>query len=734
MDYELIDHVAKARGIETKYTNAWGQNTEVEPSSKAKLLKAMGYAIDNNEKLLAQLEDEKQTYWLSIFNPIKIIREIEPLELEIRVPISLANQALTCQINTESGAQFTHSFIPVETTLVDAEVIDDLEYQEYLVELPSFKENGYHQVLLFDQSQNLIAQQQLVIAPLQCYQPEPIVSGQKVWGTSVQLYSLKSDTNWGIGDFTDLGFVIDEIAKRGGHFVGLNPIHALYPANPDSCSPYSPSSRRWLNIFYIDPQQVDGFAQSPDVKAIIDSEAHQQLLADARQTEFVDYVKVSQLKMPVFNALFSWFKQNHLNKETTQASDFKAFIEKGGQSLLEQAAFDAIQDKLQEQGIQAWGWPSWPEKLAEFNPDEVTDFIENNPDKIAFYQYLQWLANIQLEACQQIAADHNMLIGLYRDLAVGVSSGSAEVWANRDLYCADLSVGAPPDPLGPQGQSWGLPPMDPNQLFNQNYQPIIDMYRANMKACGALRIDHVMALLRLWWVPANEHATKGAYVYYPIDDLLALLCLESQRNQCMIVGEDLGTVPEGVRDIFSENGLLSYRVFFFETAPDGGYYSPAHYPKQALATLTTHDLPTLKGFWHCLDLELGQNLGIYPDDGTVNHLRHSRHHNKQRILDSLHGHGVLDTSIGYDAHQVAMTQSLNYSIQQHMASANSVLLSLQLEDWLEMDTPVNVPGTCDEYPNWRRKLSLPINEIFNLPQVNQLTEKLTQIRLAHRAE
>lgn len=734
MDNALIDHVAKARGIETKYANAWGQNTEVEPSSKAKLLKAMGYSIENNEQLLAQLEDEKQTYWLSIFDPIKIIRDNEPLELEIRIPILLANQVLKCEIHTESGEQVTHSFTPVDTTLVDAEVIDELEYQEYLIELPSFNEIGYHQVSLCDQAQNVIAQQQLVIAPLQCYQPEPILAGQKIWGTSVQLYSLKSDTNWGIGDFTDLHCVVDEIAKRGGHFVGLNPIHALYPANPESCSPYSPSSRRWLNIFYIDPQQVDGFSQSIDIQSIIESDEHQTLLAQSRETDFVDYVKVSQLKMPVFNALFKWFKQNHLDNNTEQACAFKAFVDEGGQSLLEQAAFDAIQDKLQTQGIKAWGWPSWPEKLAEFNSGEVEQFIEDNPDKITFYQYLQWLANQQLEACQQAAAEHKMLIGLYRDLAVGVSSGSAEVWANRDLYCADLSVGAPPDPLGPQGQSWGLPPMDPNQLFKQNYQPIIDMYRANMKACGALRIDHVMALLRLWWVPANEHATQGAYVYYPIDDLLAILCLESQRNQCMIVGEDLGTVPEGVRDIFSENGLLSYRVFFFETAPDGGYYSPSHYPKQALATLTTHDLPTLKGFWHCLDLELGERLGIYPNDGTVNQLRHSRHHNKQRILDSLHGHEALDQSIGNDAHQVPMNQSLNYAIQLHMANANSVLLSLQLEDWLEMETPVNVPGTCDEYPNWRRKLSQSLNEIFNLPQVNQLTEKLTQIRSANKAE
>ncbi len=728
MDNELIDQVAKARGIETRYKNAWGQDSEVEPSSKAKLLKAMGYAVDDAEQLMAQLEEEKQDYWLSLLNPVKIIRCDEEIEFELRVPIVLATQNLTCLIKTEQGQSIEHEFSPIDATLVDAEEIGELEYQEYLIVIPETPDMGYHQIELYDEQRQLIATQQLIIAPKQCYQPEKIKQGHKVWGTSVQLYCLRSETNWGIGDFSDLSDLVQNIARLGGHFVGLNPIHALYPANPDSCSPYSPSSRRWLNIFYIDPQAVDGFDQAAEVQAIISTDSHKALLSEARRVDYVSYQKVAQLKMPVFKALFNWFKHHHISKNTEQAQQLRDFIETGGESLQQQACFDAIQESLIEQDIQAYGWPSWPEHLANYDTDKVSQFIIEHPDKVHFYQYLQWIAQLQLENCQQVAKQNDMLIGLYRDLAVGVSSGSAEVWANRDLYCADLSVGAPPDPLGPQGQSWGLPPMDPNQLFQQNYQPVIDMYRANMQACGALRIDHVMALLRLWWVPANEHATQGAYVYYPIDDLLAILCLESQRNQCMIVGEDLGTVPEGIRDIFEDNGLLSYRVFFFETAPDGGYYSPAHYPKQAMAALTTHDLPTLRGFWHCEDLELGKRLGVYPDDENLSQIRHGRHNSKQRILDSLHGHGAIKPDTSRDAFDVAMDRHLNFDIQLHMAHANSVLLSLQLEDWLEMDLPVNVPGTCDEYPNWRRKLSKSLTDIFADENIRQLSERLTQVR------
>ena len=288
-----------------------------------------------------------------------------------------------------------------------------------------------------------------------------------------------------------------------------------------------------------------------------------------------------------------------------------------------------------------------------------------------------------------------------------------------------------PDPLGPTGQNWGLPPMYPYQLYKQGYQPMIDLLRANMQHAGALRIDHVMALLRLWWVPKTaENAGGGAYVYYPIMDLLGILALESQRNQAVIIGEDLGTVPEGIRDLLAQYNVYSYRVFFFETAADGGYISPKYYPVQAMATLTTHDLPTLIGFWHCEDLRLGKELGLYKDEAQLQGLYAQRHANKQRILDSLHGHQSLPGEYSRSAENLGMDQTLNYAMQLHLAATSSQLLCLQLEDALQMTQPVNIPGTSNEYPNWRRKLSEPIEQWSQNQHIRQLFTDISGQRKA----
>jgi 4-alpha-glucanotransferase len=407
---------------------------------------------------------------------------------------------------------------------------------------------------------------------------------------------------------------------------------------------------------------------------------------------------------------------------------FKAFVAEGGDSLQTLAVYDALQESLATQEKPSWGWPVFPKEFSDFHNPAVKTFTKKNAKRVKFFLWLQWQAALQLEMANQVAQKNGMLIGLYRDLAVGVSEGSAEIWGNKELYCTDASVGAPPDVLGPLGQNWGLPPMDPEKLFEQQYQPIIEMFDANMRATGALRIDHVMALLRLWWVVKGDDAKKGGYVYYPVDDLLAILALESHRHQSLVIGEDLGTVPDEIRAKLADNGVYSYRVFFFEQAQDGGFFSPAHYPEQSMSTLTTHDMPTLTGYWHCDDLALGKELGIYPTEDILSALYASRHQNKQSILDTLHGHHSVNDEVGRDVHNVSMCKALNFGMQLHMASGSSALLSLQLEDWLEMDKPVNIPGTFNEYPNWRRKLTRNLQDIFNDSSFNDLAANLTEAR------
>lgn len=722
----LIEQLVEFRGIESNYNDAWGHPATIEPATKSKLLAAMGYKVEDLDVLANQVQQNSNTEWLSVLNPVQVFRISQSLQIAVRLPIELVTDTYTAKITTELGDVIEHQFVPIDGQLTDVTHIDEIEFQQYLIDMPSQLPMGYHNLALVVDGDEL-ANMRLIVAPSSCFKPKPLLEGQKIWGLSVQLYCLRSQNNWGVGDFSDLSFLVEKLAKQGAHFVGLNPIHALYPANPDACSPYGPSSRRWLNFIYIDVTALDGYQQS-STQEIVNQPEFQQKLQQSRVSDSVDYKTVTELKLQALGEIFAYQNSQYLSKNTKLNKAFKAFIAQGGDSLQTLAVYDALQEDLASQDKPSWGWPVFPKGLADFHSPDVKKFIKKNATRIKFFLWLQWQAALQLEQVNLVAKNNNMLIGLYRDLAVGVSEGSAEIWGNKELYCTNASVGAPPDILGPLGQNWGLPPMDPEKLYEQQYQPIIELFDSNMRATGALRIDHVMALLRLWWVVKGDHAKQGGYVYYPVDDLLAILALESHRHQSLVIGEDLGTVPDEIREKLAENGVYSYRVFFFEQAEDGGFFSPSHYPEQSMSTLTTHDMPTLTGYWHCHDLELGKELGLYPTDEILSSLYTSRHENKQSILDTLHGHHSVSDEVGKDVHQVGMNKALNFGLQLHMAGGSSELLSLQLEDWLEMDKPVNIPGTFNEYPNWRRKLTRELQDIFDDQSLQNLAANLTEAR------
>ncbi|MDF2178761.1 4-alpha-glucanotransferase [Aliiglaciecola sp. CAU 1673] len=727
MNDSMIEKLVELRGIESNFIDAWGKPAQVEPASKAKLLKAMGYPVEDEQALHQKLDEDAAKAWLNPLDPVQVNRIGEPLLIALRLPIELVNDSYDIELTTEEGEVITQGIEPSSGELINVAHIQDGEFQEYILALSAEPPIGYHQVSLKAGDGEELSTMRLIIAPKACYKPDNIAKGEKMWGLSVQLYCLRSERNWGIGDFSDLSYLIRESAKQGAQFVGLNPIHALYPSNPDACSPYSPSSRRWLNTIYLDVTAIEGF-ESKDIQALVTSESFKQRLAEARAKDHVDYATVSSLKLEALRLVFEHYNQQYLKHNSKQNRAFKAFVKEGGESLEMLATYEALQEMLKAEGKDFWGWPVFPAEYAEYHLDAVKKFKKSHADNIKFYLFLQWQAAQQLALADKQADDNGMSIGIYRDLAVGVSEGSAEIWGNRELYATDASVGAPPDILGPLGQNWGLPPMDPLVLYRQRYQPIIDLFSSNMQSCGALRIDHVMALLRLWWVYKGDNAKQGGYVYYPVDDLLGILALESHRHQALVIGEDLGTVPEEIREKLADNGVHSYRVFFFEQAKDGGFFSPAHYPEQSMATLTTHDMPTLTGFWHCLDLELGKSLNLYPSDEVLAELYRTRHENKQQLLDTLHGHGSIPQWIGRYVDEVGMSRELNHGMQVHMAKGSSALLSLQLEDWLEMDKPVNIPGTSSEYPNWRRKLNRSLEETFSDPVIQDLSKRLTEAR------
>ncbi|MGY3572232.1 4-alpha-glucanotransferase [Vibrio paucivorans] len=720
-DNNALKQVAEMAKLADSYVSAWGDEAKVSDETLLRLLASLGYDTSNDQALLKSAEKKHKK---DVLDPVLVLREGEPAEVALNLGVSARESEFSWRLETEQGE--------VLEGYLQSQIVRDerAEGGPLVFTLPNDLAWGYHKLIISRKRRKAPYEMTLIVTPKACFKQSAMEQGKKMWGPSVQLYTLRTQHNWGIGDFGDLKQLVADVASRGGDFVGLNPIHSLFPANPEGASPYSPSSRRWLNILYIDVSSVPEFALSAEAQQKVGSAEFQQRLQKARDSHWVNYSEVAELKNSVLPMLFTEFKKRHLDKNTDRAQAFLNFVEQGGDSLVHQAAFDALHIELHSQDSNVWGWPVFPEKYRRFDNTAVQKYIEEHQDQVHLYMYLQWVADTQINEAQELAEEKGMSVGLYRDLAVGVADSGAETWADDGSLVLDASIGAPPDILGPLGQNWGLPPLNPQVLQATGYDAYIKLLRANMKHCGSLRIDHVLGLLRLWWIPKGEDATQGAYIYYPVEDMLAILALESHRHQCSVIGEDLGTVPDEIVDILRDAGVHSYKVFFFETSEDdGGYISPAHYAEQSMSALCTHDMPTLRGFWHCDDLKMGREIGLYPDEKQLEALFDDRLKSKQGILDSVAWHGYLPEGVGRDASKVPMDSYLSEALQLHVAAGSSTLLSVQLEDWLEMDKPVNIPGTVNEYPNWRRKLSMNLDEIFAQEYVNRIAKRLTEVRL-----
>ncbi len=688
MQNKHLEQAALAAGISPNYINAHGKPQSITVQTKQRLLDAMHSAPAAGST-----------------PPVPVVQVFIHGKKKVLPVVGKGN--FQWQLTTEAGKHY------------QGEVSAGAN-----LPLPTGLALGYHALTLTQNKQQW--QCRVIIAPARCYEPRALLEGKKLWGACVQLYTLRSDSNWGIGDFGDLKNMLDEVGSRGGAFIGLNPIHALYPANPESASPYSPSSRRWLNIIYIDVNAVADFHDSEEAQRWWQLPTTRESLRAARDAQWVDYATVTALKLEALRMAWQRFSQRKEDDEHCAA--FKDFVQQEGESLYWQAAFDAIHANQVKEDEQRWGWPVWPEGYQDIHSPQVKAFCKTHADEVNFYLWLQWLAFTQFAECWQTSQGYAMPIGLYRDLAVGVAEGGAETWCDRELYCLKASVGAPPDILGPLGQNWGLPPMDPHVMRARAYGPFIDLLRANMKNCGALRIDHVMSMLRLWWIPYGETADQGAYVQYPVDDLLAILALESQRQKCMVIGEDLGTVPVEIVSKLRNSGVYSYKVLYFENDHEKNFRAPQAYPQQSMAVATTHDLPTLRGYWESGDLTLGKTLGLYPDEVVLRGLYLDRELAKQGLLDALHQHGCLPQRAGHKAARTPMSSVLNRGLQRYIADSNSALLGLQPEDWLDMAGPVNIPGTSYQYKNWRRKLAVSLEAMFADDKVNKLLRDLDRRR------
>ncbi|HEX6691238.1 MAG TPA: 4-alpha-glucanotransferase, partial [Burkholderiales bacterium] len=514
-----------------------------------------------------------------------------------------------------------------------------------------------------------------------CYQPQLLERGGRVWGFGVQLYSVRSARNWGIGDFGDLRALLELSARLGASLLGVNPLHAA------DGSPYSPSSRFALNWRYLDVEAVPGYAASKKARALVASDAFQKRLKALRATTLVDYQGVGRAKLEVLELLF---------RESAHSS---AQVPKG---MREFALFEALREKL------GGPWQAWPEAYRDPASAEVTRFLSRNLERVRFHEYLQLEARRQLEAAQAHSRALGMAIGLYVDLALGADAGGAEVWANRSLYALGVSAGAPPDEFNPRGQDWGLPPFSPRALRAADYAPFAELLRASMPEGGALRLDHVMALMRLYWIPRGASAERGGYVRYPFRELLAVLAQESRRRRCLVVGEDLGTVPKPLRAALNDAGVLSYRPLLFEKDPAGEYGPPAGYPREALVCVSTHDLPTWRGFWAATDLALRAALDLSVDPPREQELREA---DKMALARALAREG-LDRSAAAAHTFVARTPCK--------------IVLVQPEDVFELLEQANLPGSVEGHPNWQRKLPLEMERWAADRRVGALHESMQE--------
>src|SRR6185436_14902349 len=394
-----------------------------------------------------------------------------------------------------------------------------------------------------------------------------------------------------------------------------------------------------------------------------------------------------------------------------------------GEPLRLHTLFDAIDGYLRRHHGTAAGWHSWPEQYQHPSNEAVRRFGEKHADEVDFHGYLQWLAADQLAGVRELARQLGLSIGLYGDYAVGVNASGSETWSDQALYCTGAAIGAPPDPIGLGGQEWGIPPQDPRELRATAYAPFTALIRASMRNCGALRLDHVMALFRQWWVPRGLKSADGGYVHYPLEELLGVVALESHRQRCLVVGEDLGVVPDEIRRALPQFGVYHYKVSMFEQK-NGEFVAPADYVRHALATVTTHDLPTLHGWWSGHDIDLWEKLGFHANAGVTAQARTERAEARERLLRALKREGLWPEDEGVPEYSARLSRAVHV----FLARSPSALVTVQLEDMIGMLEPVNVPGTSSEYSNWTRRMTATTAEVFAREDARALAAAMSEAR------
>ena len=726
-----LDELAARAGIEPYYHDVWGERHALSLDTKRMFLAAMGLSAASEEQAAQLLAAFASRLWRRALEPVTVLREgSKDWAADIICDAARAGSVTWCVV-TEDGTRYEGSLSLASLPVAETQSVDGRPLERRLLALPESLPLGYHRLDVAgdalpggvgDAVPGGADGAALMVAPPHAYLPETLQHPPGIWGVNLQLYGLQGRESWGIGDFSDLAGFANEASSLGIGALGLNPLHALFPGNPAHASPYSPSSRSFLNPLYIDIAAVPDFAECREVRDQLQSAAFRASLGALRATPLVDYVAVAAAKRPMLERLYSAFRSNHLERGTARAEAFRRFQRAGGTALERYATFEALAEHFHKGETWHLPWRQWPAPYRDPNTPDTAAFARDHAARVTFHQYLQWEADRQLSAAAKACRHGGMSVGLYRDLALGIDADGAEAWAEQKLVAEGISTGAPPDPFNLKGQSWGLPPFNPHALREAAYRPFIECLRANMRHAGALRLDHVMGFARLFWIPGGAPPSEGGYVRYPLDEMLAVTALESQRARCTVVGEDLGTVPDEVREALHRCGILSYRLLYFEQDRNGRMRKPDEYPRDALASATTHDLPTLAGFWLGRDIEARRSAGLLPDDAAYRQMLADRSREKQKMLDVFTELRLLPEWFPRNANDVPeLTGELHNAVVGFLASTPSKLMVLNQEDLLKETEQQNLPGSTAEYPNWRRKMRCTVEELWESPEVQAFT-------------
>lgn len=726
-EQDLLRLLASRAGIFPDYHDIAGTHHVTSDETTRAILSAMGFRVDSRDALAQELDRWDEGVWQQPCDPILFVDEgYGTASWSLRLRVDSGDEQCTTvkwQVVDEMGAVVHQAEAGPGLIAEEERQVAGRRALRFLLPLPSNLSLGYYDLSVVatnskgDQNGLL----RVVVAPPCCYVPDNISQGGRVWGLAVQLYSVRSHTNWGVGDFTDLCRLVEWAGRDlGAGIVGLNPLHALKNSRPHHLSPYSPTSRLFLNELYIDLERLPEYQTSPDAQRLRNSPEFQKELERVRQSDHVDVESVAKTKRTMLDFAYRQFlKDNYTGTEPslkpTSARGWvlERFIRDEGDSLERFATFQVLEEERRLVELTPKLWPEWPEQYRTPHSPALREFARRHRKRVRFFQYVQWVAAEQLKEAKTRATGAQMTVGLYPDLALGSDRNGGEAWMLQDVLALGADCGAPPDAFAPQGQNWGFAPFHPLRLKATGYRSFVELLRKTLRQGGAVRIDHVMMLFRLFWVPRGLTAAAGAYVQYPAGDLLRLLALESTRARTMVIGEDLGTVPDYVREQLAAYRILSYRVFYFERNwEDGSFKPPAAYPEQSLAVVTTHDLPTLSGYWEGEDIRLRGSLGMYSNEEAQRQACEERARDKKHMVAAIRKAGLLPTAQSDQLDSLpVMTPELCRAIHMYLATSPAWIVMANLDDVIGEMTQMNLPGTLDAYPNWSRKLSLSLEEL-----------------------